>query len=193
MILQFKPNSTMKNPKLKPWLDEGIKRIAVNGLSGLNISEMADELKISKSSFYHYFNTKEEYLDQLIEYWEEEGTINVIKQVLLQENLTDPIIFLLTNVFDFNFENECVLQQFRVSVGTNKNIKKKVEEIDQIRISFLKAMLSTSGYSDKELNNRARQIYRFFLGTIAHCRLVSPNKKEKQQIIEDFTNLFGKV
>jgi AcrR family transcriptional regulator len=183
----------MRNPKIKPWLDEGIKRIAVNGLLGLKVSEIADELKISKSSFYHYFNTKEEYIEQLIEYWEEEGTINVIKQVLLQENLSNPVIFLLTNVFDYNFENECVLQQFRVSVGINKNIKKKVEEIDQIRISFLIAMLSKSGYSGKDLNNRARQIYRFFLGTIAHCRLVSPNKKEKQQIMEDFTNLFGKI
>jgi len=183
----------MRNPKLKPWLDEGIKRIAVKGPLFLNISEIADELKISKSSFYHYFNTKEEYLEQLIEYWEEEGTINIIKQVLLQQNLENPILFLLTNIFDTNFENECVLQQFRVSVGTNKNIKKKVEEIDQIRISFLIAMLSKSGYSGDELNNKARQIYRFFLGTIAHCRLVSPNKKEKEHILEDFSDLFGKI
>ena len=183
----------MRNPKIKPWLDEGIKRIAVKGLLFLNISDIADELEISKSSFYHYFNTKEEYLEQLIEYWEEEGTINIIKEVLLQDNLTDPILFLLKNIFDSNFENECVMLQFRASIGTNKNIKKKVEEIDQIRISFIIAMLSKSGYSGEELNNKARHIYRFFLGTVAHCRLVSPNEKEKQQIIEDFTILFGKI
>ena len=100
---------------------------------------------------------------------------------------------MLNNVFDFNFENECVLKQFRVYVDTNKKIKKKIEEIDQIRVSFLTAMLSKSGYSGKELNNKARQIYRFFLGTIAHSNLVTPNKKEKQQIMEDFTDLFGKI
>ena len=183
----------MRNPKLKPWLDEGIKRVAVKGLLFLNIAEIADEIKISKSSFYHYFNSKEEYLEQLIEYWEEEGTINIIKQVLLQDDLAEPILFLLKNIFDTNFENEFVLQQFRASAGANKNIEKKVEEIDQIRISFLIAMLSKSGYSGQELNNKARHIYRFFLGTIAHCRLVIPNKKEKQQIIEDFIYLFGKI
>ena len=183
----------MRNPKLKPWLEAGLKKVSVKGLLGINISEIADELKVSKSSFYHYFNTKEIYLEQLIEYWEEEGTINIIKQVLVQDNLAEPITFILTNVFDFSFKNECVLQQFRVSVDTNKNIKKKVEEIDQIRVSFLIAMLSKSGYSGKDLNNKARQIYRFFLGTIAHCRLVIPNKKEKQQIMEDFTDLFGKI
>ena len=183
----------MRNPKLKPWLDEGIKRIAYKGLLFLNISDIADEIEISKSSFYHYFNTKEEYLEQLIEYWEEVGTISIIKHVLLQDNLTDPILFLLKDIFDNNFENECVLQQFRASIGTNENIKEKVEQIDQIRISFLIAMLSKSGYTGEELEIRARQIYRFFLGTIAHCRLVSPSKKEKLQILEDFTTLFGKI
>lgn len=183
----------MRNPKIKPWLDEGLKRIALKGLYSLNISEIADELKISKSSFYHHFNTKEEYLEQLIEYWEEEGTINTIKQVLVQDNLADPILFLLSNIFDSNFENECVMLQLRASIGTNKDIKKRVEEVDQIRISFIISMLHKSDYEGEELNNRARQIYRFFLGTIDHCRLVSPNKKEKQQILEDFTNLFGKI
>ncbi len=47
-------------------------------------------------------------------------------------------------------------------------------------------MHSKSGYSGKELNNMVRQIYRFFLGTIAHCKLVPPNKKEK--ITEDFSD-----
>ena len=183
----------MRNPKLKPWLDEGIKRIAVTGLGFLNISEIADELKISKSSFYHYFNTKEEYLEQLIEYWEEEGTIHIIKHVLLQDNLKEPISFLLEHVFEVNFENECVLQQFRASVGTNMMIQNKVEEIDQIRISFLIAMLSKSGYKGEELDIKARQIYRFYLGTIAHCRLVRPGKKEKLRILEDFSSLFGKI
>jgi len=183
----------MRNPKLKPWLDEGIKRIAITGLGFLNISEIADELKISKSSFYHYFNTKEEYLEQLIEYWEEEGTVHIIKHVLLQDNVKEPITFLLEHIFEVNCENEFVLQQFRASIGTNKMIQYKVEQIDQIRISFLIAMLSKSGYTSEELKIRARQIYRFFLGTIAHSRLVEPSKKQKQQILEDFTALFGKI
>ena len=92
-----------------------------------------------------------------------------------------------------NFENECVLQQFRASVGTNMMIQNKVEEIDQIRISFLIAMLSKSGYKGEELDIKARQIYRFYLGTIAHCRLVRPGKKEKLRILEDFSSLFGKI
>lgn len=183
----------MRNPKLKPWLDEGIRRVAIKGLSDLNISEIADELAISKSSFYHFFNTKEEYLEQLIEYWEEEGTVNIIKYVLLQKNLKQPITFLLNHTFTVNFENERVLQQFRAAAGTSTYLKNKVEEIDQIRISFLIAMLGQSSYSNGEIADKARQIYRFFLGTVAHCTFVKPNKEEKRRILEDFALLFGEI
>jgi hypothetical protein len=42
----------MRIPKLKFWLDKGVKRIAINGFLGLNISEISDDIKIAKSSIY---------------------------------------------------------------------------------------------------------------------------------------------
>ena len=183
----------MKNPKLKPWLDSGISRIAKHGLSGINVSEMAEEIKIAKSSFYHYFTTKDEYLDQLLEYWEEEGTIRIIRNVLLHPILRQPVRHLLENILEINFVHECVLQQFRISSNDNKNIHQKVAEIDQIRISFLTAMLNKSGYTGTEANKKARQVYIFFLGIFARCNLQSPNKKERQLILDDFSNLFGDI
>ena len=183
----------MKNPKLKPWLDSGISRIAKHGLSGINVSEMAEEIKIAKSSFYHYFTTKDEYLDQLLEYWEEEGTIRIIRNVLLHPILRQPVRHLLENILEINFVHECVLQQFRISSNDNKNIHQKVAEIDQIRISFLTAMLNKSGHTGTEANKKARQVYIFFLGILVRCNLQSPNKKEKQLILDDFTDLFGEI
>ena len=126
----------MRNPKLKPWLDEGIRRVSINGHADLKISEIAINIGISKSSFYHFFNTKEEYLEQLIEYWEEEEeTVNIIKHVLLQKNLKEPITFLLNHTFSVNFENELVLQQFRASAATSEYQKKRY--MRSIRLEFL--------------------------------------------------------
>lgn len=183
----------MKNPKLKPWLDSGISRIAKYGLSGINVSEMADEIKIAKSSFYHYFTTKDEYLNQLLEYWEQEGTIRIIKDSLLHPDLEQPVRHLLDQVFEFNFVHEFVLQQFRTSSIDNKNIHKKVAEIDQIRVSFLTVLINKSGYTGTEAKKKAKQVYIFFLGNLSYCNLKSPNKKEIQLILDDFSNLFGKI
>ena len=183
----------MKNPKLRPWLDAGISRIAKYGLSGINVSEMAEEIKIAKSSFYHYFATKDEYLLQLLEYWEEEGTIRIIKNALLHPDTKQPVRHVLENVLEINFVHECVLQQFRVSSFDNKNIYKKVTEIDQIRVSFLTGLLDKSDYSGTEAKIRAKQVYIFFLGTLVHCNLKAPNKKDRQLILDDFSNLFGEI
>jgi len=183
----------MRNPKLKPWLDVGISRIAKYGLSGINVTEMAEETKIAKSSFYHYFNTKDEYLDQLLEYWEEEGTISIIRNALLHPDIKHPVKHLLENVFGINFIHEFVLQQFRVSSFDNKSIHKKVAEIDLMRVSFLTAMLNKSGYTGTEAKKKGRQVYLFFLGNLANCNLKPPNKKEVQLILDDFSNLFGDI
>jgi len=183
----------MRNPKLKPWLDAGISRIAKYGLSGINVSEMAEEIKIAKSSFYHYFTTKEEYLDQLMEYWEEEGTISIIKDVLLHPDTKQPVRHLLENVFGVNFVHEFVLQQFRVSSYANKNIHNKVVEIDLMRVSFLTTMLNKSGYTGDDATKKAKQVYIYFLGNLANCNLKTPNKKEVQLILDDFTNIFGEI
>ena len=50
---------------------------------------MAKEINTAPSSFYHYFNTKEEYLEQLLEYWHEEGSMKIIQEVFLEDENWD--------------------------------------------------------------------------------------------------------
>lgn len=183
----------MRNPKLKPWLDAGLKRVAINGISDLNVSEIAASLKTAKSSFYHYFNTKEEYLEQLIEYCEEEGTFRIIKYVLLNSNTTNQVQLLLSEVFLNNFENELVLQQLHSSLGQNEAIRKKVEEIEKIRTSFISTLLTNTGLEKNEADRKAKQVYRYFLGTLVHCNLKAPTEDQRKEILEDFKELFGKI
>ena len=105
----------MRNPKLKPWLDSGIRRFAEHGLKGLNVKEMAQEINIATSSFYHYFNTKEEYLEQLLEYWHEEGSMKIIEEVFLVDEPEEALKLLFNIVFNkgFVFEVNQVSRVFR--------------------------------------------------------------------------------
>ena len=41
----------MRNPKLKPWLDAGIKRFAFQGVKGLSVKEMAKEIDTESTKF----------------------------------------------------------------------------------------------------------------------------------------------
>ena len=183
----------MRNPKLKPWLDEGIKRIADRGLSGLNISEIAESIDISKSSFYHYFNTKEEYLEQLLEYWEEEGTVRIIKSFLLMPEQENPVYNLIKGVFELNFTNECVLQHLRISMKQNPLIESKVNQVEKMRISFIATLINKQGLSSKEALHKSNQVYIHFLGSLALCNLQKPSAEQIKNIMEDFLDFFGEI
>ena len=180
----------MRNPKIKPWLDSGIHRFAYYGLSGLNISEIADELETAKSSFYHYFNTKEEYLEQLVEYCEEEGTMRIIRSSFLEDDENGNMRKLFTIIFNSNFVYENFLIQMRAASNQNKYFKKKVIETDKLRLSFIKAMLTKSGFSAEDALKKARHIYRYFIGILVTWNFIEPTNEEKKIVMEDFLTLF---
>lgn len=181
----------MKNPKLQPWLDVGVKRFALNGLKGLNISEMAKEAETAASSFYHYFNTKEEYLEELLDYWHEEGSMRIVKEVFLEEEPLKAIRKLFKLIFETNFIYECFLMQLRAASYENEMFLKKVNETDKFRISFLTSLLARTGLSDKEAKTKATQIRNYVTGLHASSNLIEPNEATKKRFYEDLELIFG--
>ena len=183
----------MRNPKLEPWLEEGLNRIAISGLSGLKIAEIADSIKIAKSSFYNYFNTKDEYVEQLLEYWEEEGTVRIVKKFLLEEDNDNSVFNLIQGVYQHNYRNECILQQLRIAMNDFPFIEKKLEEVERIRISFIATLINKHGLSSEESMKLSKRVYAFFLGYLALTNMKKPSKEELKDIMDDFLLFFGEI
>jgi len=181
----------MRNPKLKPWLDEGIKRFAFNGLKGLSVKEMAEEIKTATSSFYHYFNTKEEYLEQLLEYWHEEGSMKIIQEVFLEDEPEEALRQLFETLLDRNFVHECFLLQMRAASYENELFLKQIEETDKIRMLFLTSLLTRTGLKDDLARKKAEQIYKHIMGLYACRNLIPMDKEEKKYFFEDLESIFG--
>ncbi len=95
-----------EQPRLVPWLKVGIKRFAADGLEGLNINEISAEIKISKTSFYHFFGSKQEYINELFEHWLQEGTINIIKDAFLNDNAKSTNNTLFRKVIFDNYQRD---------------------------------------------------------------------------------------
>ena len=181
----------MRNPKLQPWLEAGIKRFALNGINGLNISEIAKETNTASSSFYHYFNTKEEYLEDLLDFWHEEGSMKIVKEVFLEDEPKKAIQRLFKLIFESNFIYECFLIQLRAASFENKTFLKKVIETDKIRISFLTSLLARTGLTEDQARTRAIQIHNYVTGLHVSLNLVEPDKKIKQRFYEDLEMMFA--
>ena len=97
---------------------------------------------------------------------------------------------LFNTIFDTNFVYENFLIQMRAASNGNKYFKKKVIETDKIRLTFIKAMLTKSGYSKEDALKKARHIYRYFMGILLTWNFVEPTIEEKKMVMEDVLALF---
>ena len=181
----------MRNPKLQLWLDAGIKRFAQNGLKGLNVSEIAKKIGTAPSSFYHFFNTKEDYLKDLIDYWHEQGSMKIIKEVFLEDEPDKAINLLFKLEFENNFIYECFLLQLRAASHDNELFKKKIEETDKLRVSFLTSLLARKGLNEEEAKRKASQIHSYVTGLNVSSNLVERDTKSVKRAYEDLRTIFG--
>ena len=98
------------NPQKTNFLDAGIRRFAERGIDGIKIDELCEEIGISKSSFYHYFESKKGFVEKLFDYWYEITHGNVSEQVNKIDDATERFL-MLKKMIDANEEVEyCFLQ-----------------------------------------------------------------------------------
>jgi AcrR family transcriptional regulator len=65
----------------RAWLKEGLRILREAGDQGLTIEALCTRMGKTKGSFYHHFSGRENFLQRLLEYWEETFTARVIEQV----------------------------------------------------------------------------------------------------------------
>lgn len=63
------------------WLERGLEVLAHKGPEHLKIDRLCIELKVTKGSFYHYFGNRAQYVDDLLDYWQERNTRKIIESV----------------------------------------------------------------------------------------------------------------
>ena len=55
--------------KSRIWLTHGYNEVIVNGFSHFNIDDLSVKVKIAKTSFYHFFHSREAFITELVNFW----------------------------------------------------------------------------------------------------------------------------
>ncbi len=64
---------------LQDWLTAGLQVLVASGAGGLTIDTLCRRLDVTKGSFYHHFPDQRAYRQALLEHWEQEHTLNIIR------------------------------------------------------------------------------------------------------------------
>ena len=152
-----------KSTKIQQWLNIGKRRFSEEGIKGINIQEMSVEMKVAKTSFYHFFSTRDEFLNQLFNYWEYDGTDRIIA---LFDQIGDPIkrmhaIFELVNK---NKENEFFYYHLKLYSKDNPEGRKFIDNADLKRGKQLFKIFKELEFSDTIALKKSRLMKTVLLG-----------------------------
>ena len=61
------------------WLEEGFKLLSEFAQNKLRIALLCDRLGVTRGSFYHHFESIENYVEALMQRWEKQNTLDAIE------------------------------------------------------------------------------------------------------------------
>ena len=177
------------NTRTLSWLKEGKKRFANEGINGINIKEMSKSLGVAKSSFYHHFKTRDEYLKCLLEYWEEDGTLQIINKVMIIDNPYNRISKLTELAFN-NIENDKFLFHLRSYSQKDKYAASVLKKLENNRLKFLTKIFTEMNYSISEAKKKAKTFYMYYLGFFEFHKFNGISNRLIKETINEMNILF---
>lgn len=150
------------------WLAVAYDALIREGVEGVKILPLAEQLKLSRTSFYWFFETRDALLTALAEMWEARTTLPLIAATqAYAETETEAMLnvigcFLRPETFDAKLE--FAMRGWGLQ---DPAIMARIEAADHARLAALVAMLERWGHSAADADVRAHTIYLVQIGYIS--------------------------
>jgi len=144
------------------WLSAGLQVLAEEGPEGLRIMPIAQQLGVTKGSFYWHYRNLEDYQSALLEEWEQRHTRQVIHHV---EDKGGEAADKLRNLVSISFSADARLAQaIRRWAITNPQAREAQARVDHDRLAYLVSLLRPLGWPQAKAEFLARWLYGALIG-----------------------------
>ena len=158
----------------KSWLKEGLDVLAEQGAEKLTIDFLCRRLHVTKGSFYHHFRNRENFIENLLQYWEEANTLAVIQLGESHKDSRDKI----REITDIAVASLPSSLEASIRAWALKNEKARYfqERVDNTRLDYCRKLWADLLKNDAEAEVVARLYYSSFVG----CQEIMPAMKEAE-------------
>ena len=150
------------------WLQAARDALLDGGVEAVKSQLLAKRLKLSRASFYWFFQDRDELLRALLSQWREKNTGNIVSRA---EAYADSLAEGILNVCDCWFDQNLFDARFEFAVRSwalqSPEILVEVQEADTRRIAALTALFERFGRDSVSAAVRARAIYLVQIGYIS--------------------------
>jgi AcrR family transcriptional regulator len=145
------------------WLNLGAAKFSDKGLEGIIVEQMARQLKCNKASFYWHFNSKEQFLNDMISHWFENSVQLISKKVQKQSDPNKRFENFLRTSFQDKSRKDFMF--FLRKLAINKPpIHDLLKDLTKKRLEFTAMLLQDLGYPNSESIIKAEILLNFYVG-----------------------------
>lgn len=182
-----------KKSSQQKWLMEAKNVVIEKGVEAINIDALSKKIGVAKTSFYHFYNSKAQFLDLLFISGIQDGTEEVIKKINAIDSSKSKVEKLIEIVIGENLNNELFLRRLRTFGLHNKMIHNLINETEVRRMEFLKTLLVESGIEESQASEKAHYFYLYILGLYERIYANPEILKDKQKIYDRLNKLLESI
>lgn len=160
----------------KPWLEAGIRLLEERGAAGLTIEELTRQLNLTKGSFYHHFKSRDGFVEALLEYWEEEWTLRIIRKA--DAAATAPEKARVLTMLTMPLHESNLELHIRAWALSDERARAYVARVDRLRLRFLEKV----GARIAKNKERGQQVARALFAVFTGAQQIVPPIKGKELI-----------
>lgn len=150
------------------WLGAAKQALIETGLEAVKIQPLAGRLKISRTSFYWFFNDRNALLDALLEEWEAKNTNAFLNACdAYAETVAEGVLNLISVFLDEALFEPRLDFAVRGWAHQSDAVMARVNVADERRLAAIRAMFERFGIHGEEADVRARTVYLVQIGYIA--------------------------
>lgn len=166
------------------WIELGAKLFSEEGIKGLNVESMSRSLKCNKSGFYWYFKNRNVFIQEIVEYWVEESTNQLIQMADKQNSPKAKLIELINELFSARNYKDFMFHLRKLAIK-DKDIGKLVASTENKRIKYIQELLTSLDYSRNEAFTKSKLLYQYYLGWYEWNKHLKPNDQMLKAVLDE--------
>jgi AcrR family transcriptional regulator len=150
------------------WLEGAYEALVDGGVDMVRVAPLAGKLRLSRTSFYWFYENREALLSALIAGWRAKNTGSLIAQ---SERYAESITEAILNVFDCWLDADLFDSRLEFAVRSwaqqSASVAAEIKSADKARLKALQRMFVRFGYEADPADVRSRTIYLTQIGYIS--------------------------
>jgi AcrR family transcriptional regulator len=150
--LKKKPKADRRFDR-EAWLRTALEVLARQGQAKLRVDALAGQLGVTKGSFYHHFESREDFVQSLLAYWSSAFTDKVVAEVSAREGSPEErLLYVMRMVEREGLDRYDI--SFRSWAAQDPSVAKGVRKVDLERYRFIRSLFAEMGFEGNDLETR---------------------------------------